>query len=348
MKIAVVGAGIFGATIAVKLAQQGFSVDLFEKNTDILMAASGSNQFRLHRGYHYPRSVETALSSKKAEESFLREYGYAVNRNAIHYYAIARNESKTSSDQFFNFCDVCDLEYEKIDTPIVNAEAIDSVVKVREYLINISKIKLIIKEKIDTTSVNLFLDTVFKQEQVDQYDYVVNATYASLNSILPNNSQKQYHFELCEKPLFRLPSQFKDISLVVLDGPFMCIDPYQDTDLHVMGNVVHALHVVNEGLSPIIPDAYKDVLDKGVVKNSPLTRAVEFLKSAEYFMLGIQDAEYAGSFFTVRTVLCGVDSTDERPTLVESVSEKVINVFSGKLGNCVEAAYEVLGIISSK
>ena len=60
--IAVVGGGVFGTTISWKLAEMGQKVDLFEKNKDIFMAASGINQYRIHRGYHYPRSLETVLT----------------------------------------------------------------------------------------------------------------------------------------------------------------------------------------------------------------------------------------------------------------------------------------------
>ena len=62
MKIAVVGGGIFGITSAWKLAQKGHGVDLYEKQPDILTAASGINQYRLHKGFHYPRSVERKVS----------------------------------------------------------------------------------------------------------------------------------------------------------------------------------------------------------------------------------------------------------------------------------------------
>ena len=58
MKIAVVGAGIFGVTAAYTLAKN-HSVDLFEKNNDIMMESSDVNQCRIHRGYHYPRSPDT-------------------------------------------------------------------------------------------------------------------------------------------------------------------------------------------------------------------------------------------------------------------------------------------------
>ena len=49
MRIAVIGGGIFGVTTAIRLAEN-HSVDLFEKNSDILQSASGINQYRLHRG----------------------------------------------------------------------------------------------------------------------------------------------------------------------------------------------------------------------------------------------------------------------------------------------------------
>ena len=48
MKVAVIGGGIFGITAAFTLSQNN-EVDLFEKNGDLLLAASGSNQYRVHR-----------------------------------------------------------------------------------------------------------------------------------------------------------------------------------------------------------------------------------------------------------------------------------------------------------
>ena len=86
MKIAVIGAGLFGATVAIKLADNGFEVDLFEKENDILQAASGINQYRLHRGYHYPRSKETGKSSREAHPLFNEHYGEAVIDGHSHYY----------------------------------------------------------------------------------------------------------------------------------------------------------------------------------------------------------------------------------------------------------------------
>ena len=57
-KICIVGAGLFGCTIALVLSKAGYFVDLYEKNPDIMSETSLKNQQRFHLGYHYPRSVK--------------------------------------------------------------------------------------------------------------------------------------------------------------------------------------------------------------------------------------------------------------------------------------------------
>ena len=85
MKVAVIGGGIFGVTAAFMLAQN-HEVDLFEKNSALLLAASGSNQYRVHRGYHYPRSKETVAGIIKSENSFRETFEEAIVDSFDHYY----------------------------------------------------------------------------------------------------------------------------------------------------------------------------------------------------------------------------------------------------------------------
>lgn len=347
MKIAVIGAGIFGSTIAIALAERGLSVDLFEKNNDILQAASGINQYRLHRGYHYPRSMKTALSSKEAEASFRVEYGDSVLNDSTHYYCVSKEGSKVSHGEFLRFCDEAELEYERMFLEDVNNEKLALTVKVVESLINPIRLKEIVKKKIIDTNVNLICNHLFLPDQIDQYDFVVNCGYANLNILLENapELQKDYQFELCEKPILKLPESLHKKSIVVIDGPFCCIDPYADTDLHVMGNVVHAIHATNTGRKPVIPAEFRDLLNSGVVANPHTTNISKFIESAEQFIPQVKSAVHIGSMYTIRTVLPYVDATDERPTMVEKISPKIINVFSGKIGNCVQASMEVSRLI---
>ena len=55
MRIAIIGAGFFGTTAALKLSKS-HNVDLFEKKKDILNGASKINQFRFHLNNHFFKS----------------------------------------------------------------------------------------------------------------------------------------------------------------------------------------------------------------------------------------------------------------------------------------------------
>jgi glycine/D-amino acid oxidase-like deaminating enzyme len=72
-KIAVAGAGIYGATTALRLAARGHRVTLFDP-LGVMQAVSAINQYRVHSGYHYPRSPETISEILEARREFLQEF----------------------------------------------------------------------------------------------------------------------------------------------------------------------------------------------------------------------------------------------------------------------------------
>ena len=75
MKIAIIGAGFYGSYLAYKFSNiSNVKVDLFEKNKEILTETAIKNQYRLHIGYHYPRSKETILQTLDGSRNFLKEF----------------------------------------------------------------------------------------------------------------------------------------------------------------------------------------------------------------------------------------------------------------------------------
>ena len=133
-----------------------------------------------------------------------------------------------------------------------------------------------------------------------------------------------------------------------MDGPFMCIDPLGDTEYHVMGNVVHAIHSTNIGKFPISDYRFNDLLNKGIVKNPIITNIDKFIKSAKKFFVDIDKVEHIGSMFTFRTVLPDRDEDDARPTLIEKIDDKIFTLFSGKIGTCVDATNELIKLFKGK
>ena len=338
-KCAVVGAGIYGITAATKLKTKGFEVDLFEAEDDILKAASGINQYRIHRGYHYPRSLDTIKSCKDNEQSFIKYYNQSIlDRNSKHYYSIATEDSLTTAEQYLTVLDKAGLEWEITDT-LPNC---DLTIETKETFYNPDILKNICHNRIMGNGINLKTNTRIK-EKLTGYKFNIHATYSALNNL--TNKKQKYQFELCEKPLFQLPKRYKNKSLVIMDGPFMCFDPYADTDYHLGGNVVHAIHVRNIGEKPEIPPPYKRYINKGIIKKPKYTNVSRFIESAKKFFPDIEQAKHLGSMYTIRTVLPYKDKTDERPTIVDKQDNNIV-LFSGKIGNCVEAANKIEEIIN--
>ena len=338
IRIAVIGAGIFGITTALKL-QHDFNVTLIERNSHILQEASSINQFRLHKGYHYPRSKETAMSSHQGLKSFIKEYPCEIKSKQ--YYAIAKTKTKVTSIQYENFLNKIELPYKKIPIPnFILKNTIEAFYLVPETLFDSNILKQICKKKLKKANINLILNKSFQLEEKDKYDIVINCTYSNYNMIIEDKLSIQY--EICEKLVIKMPDEYKGIGVVIMDGPFFCFDPYSNTDFHVMGNVVHAIHHTNNGLFPIIPSILKPLLNKGIIYNPSITKFKDFIVSASKFIKNTDKIKHIGSMFTIRAVLPNRDHDDARPSIINMHSTKCYSLFSGKIVTCVDKANDLI------
>src|ERR1700676_3783860 len=101
----VIGGGFYGCSLALALAARLPRILLLERDPDLLMRASYANQARVHNGYHYPRSLLTAMRSAVNYPRFLADFSDCVDRSFVHVYAIARGTSKVTAYQFRKFCE---------------------------------------------------------------------------------------------------------------------------------------------------------------------------------------------------------------------------------------------------
>ena len=336
-KVLVVGGGIFGTTASVALATSGFNVTLHEELDSVMKCASDINQYRLHRGYHYPRSKSTAQECLDGLKSFKRKYGDSVvNGNVNHFYAISSRDSMVSKEEYLKFLDEMGLEY-NINEPF---NGTDLTVEVGEELFDSEKLRVQVTQKMKGAGVNVVLNKHTTEEDFDDYDYVVIATYAKINELL--DEPIQYQYEVVEKPVVKLPEQYKNKSVVVMDGPFMCLDPYKD-GYHVLGHVEHAIHSTNVGDYPMVLNKHiVEYLNNGVIHNPHVTKINKFIEAGMEFFEDFDKLEHIGSMFTIRTVLPYRDEDDARPTIVNQVAHNVYTIFSGKIGTCVEAANKLV------
>lgn len=354
MRIAVVGGGLFGCTAAIKLAEEGHEVHLYEKGPGLLGAASGINQYRLHKGYHYPRSDRTIRECKEGLNSFKRLFGKSILTTNERYYAIAAKGSKTSPKKYLEVLEANRLPY-KVEKPIskhlallirVKEDCVDPHMLRNECLIRLVKAGVEIHIKAEAGP---FLRSAF--------DKIVVAAYANNNAVLEalDCPLEKYQYEVCEKPVIALERNpetwrthnYRNFSMVVMDGNFCSLDPFGSTGNHVMGHVEHAIHSRNVGEFPEVAWRLEGYLNNGIVKKPVGSRWGKIKRASQKYMPFLKDAIHIGSMFTVRTVLPKKDKTDERPTIVEQVDDQVIRVFSGKLGTASQASRTIVSLIGS-
>lgn len=327
MKIAVIGGGIFGCTAAIYLARDGHSVTLYEQDSGLLYGASRVNQYRLHSGYHYPRSTETAIQSKFGLRSFTEEYSAAIITGDDHYYLIPNKGSKVTVQEYRDFMDSVSLEYEQIaSVPWADNDQISGIFKVNENSLDISELRSLIYERLMKSGVKVLTNTKYEDQQTE---VIVNATYSRINFALPGGQRIDYQFEVCSKPIVRLPESLHRLSAVIIDGSFGCVDPCGRTDLHVVGHVDHAVLERSIGhFPPKLPTV--DIHRHGRMC-SDIGR---YIPDANRF-------EYMRTMYTVRAVLPNREHDDARPTYVTKHNERLYSVFSGKIGTAVDAAIEL-------
>jgi len=347
-RIAIVGAGIFGSTITIRLAQKGYSCDLYEKNNSIMSCASRVNQYRLHKGYHYPRSDSTINQLLNSYTRFFEEYYDAIEKKYTHLYALAKNNSLTSKEEYLQFLNRHSLSYDILNShPNLINEKFNLVFKADEHLINYKKLKKIVEERLGNNSlITLKLNTEFKKNRVDKYDFIIFCGYGLTSQIIPNELKKKYKFQLVEKLVVTPPKSLANTSLVIMDGPFMCIDPIADTNFSVLGNVKKAIYETSYGFEPTISKTHQNPIPWVDEYKEKKTRFGDFINHGAEYISNFKECKFNYSMRGFRVVPMNVELTDERLSILRNYN-KYIEILSGKIDSCSWIADKVLEKIVS-
>jgi glycine/D-amino acid oxidase-like deaminating enzyme len=354
MKIAVIGGGIFGCSAALELDRK-HDVTIFEKSDGILNGATTHNHLRHHYGYHYPRSKETALESIKGRKSFEKEYRDCVIKGFPAYYAIAKEGSKSSVEEFLKFCDDLGLKYEEVkaDPEIFDVSRIVKCLKTDEPAYDPDVLKEIVEKKLRGSGVDVKLGCEIVDgkilengekmlkiknedgEREEEFDVVISAIYTNFNKINKwfGFPLKKAQYALMELLDVRLPVPER-IGAMIVDGDFSTFVPLREKGVVRLGHVKKS--ALKEGIS--------DHLDSDLIMSDNVrSNKDEIIKeSIKYFPI-ISKAEYLKSTFVTRIVKANVEDTDERPTEITSHGNGIFSIFGGKVITCVDTARELVG-----
>ncbi|MDF2461480.1 MAG: FAD-dependent oxidoreductase [Candidatus Saccharibacteria bacterium] len=330
----IVGGGFFGARLAVELGRAGQQVLVLEREHDLMQRASYANQARVHGGYHYPRSLLTALRSRVNLPVFSEEYADCIDDRFEKYYAIATNFTKVNGEQFRMFC-------ERIEAPIrrapekvqmlFNADLVEAVFTVEEYAFDAVKIKQRLIDQLAAAGVEVRTGTEARRvkrgpqgliveladgggEQEVEAGRVLNCTYARINELnrasgLPEIPLKHEIAEIC---LIDPPEELGGKGVTVMCGPFFSAMPFPARGKYSFTHVRYTPHTEwHEGMGGAdASDAYAYL--ERLTLNSAY---IKMLADAKRYLPSLAKAHYVESLYEVKTVLPQSEGDDSRPIL---------------------------------
>ena len=358
--IAVIGAGIFGCLIAMELARRGCSVNLYERNSEIMVGASLNNQNRLHLGYHYPRDDNTARQCIKGFEKFKLAFSNCVLGDFQNNYYISSRDSKVSMLEYEQFCRRVGLPISPVSENFdIKVQNIIGGLSTDEVVYDSRLLAQEVKELLSQSDVSMFCEhditSVSKDDsnkfnlnsgnvKVGQFDKVINCTYANYNKFNKDlgleDQLLQYEYTLV--PIIKWLDV--PVGITIMDGPFMTVLPFG-----LSGNslLYHVEHTVIQ--SEVSHNLNQDWLSKSTSPTNYIDKDHHFKKMMEAcieFVPDLSTAELVGFLEGPRVVFSGKDSTDERPSVINVLDKDgFFSVFSGKIDHSIWVADQVTEMV---
>ena len=149
------------------------------------------------------------------------------------------------------------------------------------------------------------MNNEFKKNSMNKFDKIIIATYANNNNVLSKLGIKKldkFKYQLVEKIVIKLPKKYKKKSFVVIDGDFVCVDPYLGTNYHLLSDVKLSKLETTIAKFPTFKSDKTKFLNKGIIKDIKVSRYKSIINRSSKFLPFLKDSKYIGSMFVIRAL----------------------------------------------
>ena len=360
-KIAVVGAGWYGCHLASELIRMGEDVTIFEQSDKVFNGSSGFNQFRLHLGFHYPRSSKTRAQVVESYRRFVDRYPHLIYPVTKNVYGIANVESMVDYNTYRIIMEHdCPVPFEELDPAAFGLTNLEGALLcqegallakepqrffealLRDYIMynsRINSVRSVVNESDEPTGVEV---------NGQFFDWCLDCTYGQLMGF----AGTAIYYEPCLTLIYhRKDKNVRHLSeaITVMDGQFVSLFPYFEDYADARGDLrrLHTLtHVKYTHLAKF--DNFQDA--KQFVANFTAQDAealrpkfeAEIMKYLPNFK---ERFDYQSYFLSYKTKT--PSSADARETMCE-VNGRVLSVMSGKVNTIFEAEDFVMSVLGYK
>lgn len=338
MKIAIIGGGFYGCYFAKKLKEKfnnKIKIDVFEKNHNILIEAGKNNQYRLHQGFHYPRSIKTIKQTIEGSKIFIKEFKKFIDIPKENIYLIHKN-SKVSFKKYLDIYKKYKVKYRKLDLKklsyLKNHNNFQGAINTKEGVILIEKLLPFLRKKIKLNCKVINNAKIINIDEkrgslidnnnkiYENYNFIINTTYTEPNIGIKNFYKIKYELAA----LIKVKNPYKKkIGLTIMDGPYVSLYPcneYYSTISSVL-------------FTPI--KKFKKIEDLRIFENNlnnkykNKTKAKIINHAKKFFNLNISLQNYSKFIMSPKTKFFK-DDKDQRTTNIKK-NKKLISIMCGKL-----------------
>jgi glycine/D-amino acid oxidase-like deaminating enzyme len=357
----VVGGGFYGLYLAEHFAMQGGAVLLCDRENGLMRRASYVNQARVHSGYHYPRSVLTAVRSRVNFPRFVDEFRPAIDDSFEKVYAIARRGSKVSAAQFRGCMERIGAPIRRADPAVrqlFNSDLVEDVFWAREYAFDSIKLQELMRERVIHAGVEVRTGANIERFHsrsdggieaelsggptiVTKRVFLCGYAQSSAPLVKSGLPAIPLKHELTELALVEAPPALVGLGITVMDGPFFSCMPFPARGLHTLSHVRYTPHFHWYDGGPDFQPAY-DVFDRAVKR----TAFPAMIRDAARYLPAVASATYRKSLWDVKTLLPRSETDDSRPILFRAHygMRNLFVVMGGKIDN----VYDVVEAIEAE
>jgi glycine/D-amino acid oxidase-like deaminating enzyme len=353
----IIGGGFFGCVLALSMAARSARVLILEKESSLLKRASFANQARVHNGYHYPRSLITAMRSAFNYPRFLEDFEDCLDRTFLQVYAIARGDSRVNAYQYKKFCERVGIPLWPLParaSKLFNTALIEEAFAVEECAFDALRLRDKVRLAIEGAGVEIAYEAEAKQVVPGPADtikiqlrsgaevcgkHVWNCTYSDTNNLLTRSGLPRLplKYQTAEVALIRVPPELEKVGITVMDGPFFSTMPFPALGLHSLTHVTYTpQHTWSDGEE-----------NRGALHMEQLqSKSIYMLHDARRYVPAMRSAAYVKSIFQTKTILLRTEIDDARPILFRR--DWGLKNFSVVLGAKIDNIYDILKSIDTE
>ena len=358
VSVIIIGGGFYGCCLALCLRSITDSITVIEAEDQIMTRASRVNQARVHTGFHYPRSMLTAVKSMVLHRRFAEEFPQAVVSDFRMLYGVARHGSRVPAARFWRmFCEMgAPIQLASASqSALFNPNLVEAVFDCTESAFDYSVLRTDLMTRMDELNMDLRLNTEVTDLSEDKDGVTVglsngqelragtvfNVTYGNVNQILRKAElpEARIKHELTEIVLAEIPVELSGQAITLMDGPFFSVMPYPAERLYSLTHVRYTPH-----LSWIDTAGKPPPYDVARAYRGP-SRAYQMKVDAKRYIPCLANLEIRKSLFDIKTVLLKNEQDDGRPILFQRSPDtsRIVSILGGKIDNI----YDLFELIRS-